>query len=151
VVIDGIKIYGFPWLNQYDIAKVRRNAYVVSSFDMDYRLANIPADTRILVTHGPPHKVLDMVQKTSIDRPVYIGGGMLGKAVGQLKPAIHVFGHAHSGHGVKLNNGTISVNAALCNTRNEVAHMPVVVNFDPEHPEQSTVGFVYQPLAKKKA
>lgn len=52
----------------------------------------IPADTDILITHGPPKGHLDLGQ----------GCKYLLAEMWRRGPRLHVFGHIHSGHGVEL-------------------------------------------------
>ena len=51
----------------------------------------------ILVTHGPPWGVLDMV-----DGSESVGCQSLRTAVRRVSPKLHVFGHIHEGYGVKM-------------------------------------------------
>lgn len=81
-----LKIYGSPltprhgnWAFQYP-----RNRDVWHN--------NIPADTDILITHGPPKGHLDAEQ---------LGCKYLLDELWRKKPRLHVFGHVHEGHGVE--------------------------------------------------
>ena len=72
----------------------------------------IPDDTDILLTHTPPHSILDKTRKG-----VLAGCKVLKNVLdsGRLKSLrLHVFGHIHEGYGAELrDNGTAEVNAAL--------------------------------------
>lgn len=84
----------------------------------------IPPDTDVLITHGPPFGTLD---KTDILGP-HLGCEDLTKAVLQIKPKLHVFGHIHGGHGQEINkSGTLFVNAAVLNERYVHTHAPIVI------------------------
>ncbi|KAG8679346.1 hypothetical protein FRC08_017035 [Ceratobasidium sp. 394] len=60
---------------------------------------DIPLDTDILITHGPPRNHLDM---TSRGRRV--GCPALLDRLWQVRPALHVFGHIHEGWGKETVN-----------------------------------------------
>jgi Icc-related predicted phosphoesterase len=68
----------------------------------------IPADTDILITHGPPKGVLDNG----------VGDEELLLKVNKIKPAIHCFGHAHGQNGIKTINDTAFINALIVNCLN---------------------------------
>lgn len=83
----------------------------------------IPRSVDILMTHGPPYKILDGVPE--FDEDAYpsdesitvrhVGCEELLKAVARAKPRVHVFGHVHSGHGRIERDGTTFINAAIMN------------------------------------
>jgi len=74
----------------------------------------IPEDTDILVTHGPPHGILDeALGKTRA------GCEDLMARVGEVKPRLHAFGHIHQAYGTEVRawkdaggKKTVFVNAA---------------------------------------
>ena len=87
----------------------------------------IPADTDVLVTHGPPFGILD---KTDILGP-HLGCEELSKAVARIKPRLHVFGHIHGGYGTKSTDGNlISSNCAVLNERYLLSNAPTVVELN---------------------
>jgi Icc-related predicted phosphoesterase len=102
--VEGIKIWGSPvqpWF--YDWAFNRkRGADIKKHWDL------IPDNTEILITHGPPHDVLD--QTVHGDR---VGCTDLLDAVKRIKPKLHVFGHIHEAHGHKLIDGVDFYNASV--------------------------------------
>jgi hypothetical protein len=57
---------------------------------------NIPADTDIVMTHGPPHGTLDFANNK------HLGCEGLKTAVEVARPILHCFGHIHEGYGVNL-------------------------------------------------
>ncbi|OHE92194.1 hypothetical protein CORC01_12488 [Colletotrichum orchidophilum] len=57
---------------------------------------DIQADTDIVITHGPPHGMMDM----AADRE-RIGCPQLFAAVARSQPRLHCFGHVHGGWGAK--------------------------------------------------
>ncbi len=56
--------------------------------------ATIPADTDILITHGPPLGIRDHERGSNERR----GCPQLREAVLRVKPRLHVFGHVHGGY-----------------------------------------------------
>ncbi|KAI0268294.1 Metallo-dependent phosphatase-like protein [Gloeopeniophorella convolvens] len=52
--------------------------------------------TDILLTHGPPHGILDRVDDGSS-----VGCEALSARLTELRPRLHLFGHIHEAHGVK--------------------------------------------------
>ena len=72
---------------------------------------HIPNALDVLVTHGPPHGILD---QTTSDGP-HLGCEELLQAVRQKGPKVHVFGHIHGGAGIRSEGNTLFVNAAYLN------------------------------------
>ena len=85
--------------------------------------AQIPADTDILVTHGPPYGILDEEPETKH----HAGCRELLDAVVRVKPKLHVFGHLHSCYGLAKNAHTTFVNAALLGPDGGIEQPPVVL------------------------
>lgn len=50
----------------------------------------------IVMTHGPPHSILDQVDHQSLGCPNLL------RAVGRARPLMHCFGHIHEGHGANI-------------------------------------------------
>jgi hypothetical protein len=58
---------------------------------------NIPADTDLVITHGPPLGIMDKpIGQSRIGCPQLFG------AVAKAQPRLHCFGHIHDGWGAKL-------------------------------------------------
>ncbi|KAH7157948.1 Metallo-dependent phosphatase-like protein [Dactylonectria estremocensis] len=57
---------------------------------------DIEKGTDIVITHGPPHGIMDMSNKKRIGCPDLFA------AVAKAQPKVHCFGHVHSGWGAKL-------------------------------------------------
>lgn len=124
--IAGLKFYGSPWQPRfYDWAfNLNRGAEMAEKWEM------IPDDTNILITHGPPNGILDVVETR-------FGGSHEGceelrKRVedlgskGQLK--LHVFGHIHGGYGVHDQFGLKFVNASTCDEEYHPTQSPIVID-----------------------
>jgi Icc-related predicted phosphoesterase len=86
----------------------------------------IPSGIDILVSHGPPHKILDGVPEGG-GRVRHCGCPQLLAKVLELKPKFHFFGHIHEGRGIHTQDGITFVNASICNENYQPIHKPVVV------------------------
>lgn len=69
-------------------------------------IARIPNDTDILITHFPPHGILDF------DDGIYYGSEELLERLKRLLLKAHLFGHIHASHGTMERESTIFSNAA---------------------------------------
>jgi len=124
-VIDGVKIYGSPYQPAfYDWAfNLPRNGW-----ELELKWKDIPDDTDILVTHGPPFGHCDVTPYGNLN----VGCELLRARIDELKPKIHVFGHVHSGYGYKFHEGTHFINAAVLNEKYKYANKPFTIDWDPE-------------------
>jgi Icc-related predicted phosphoesterase len=76
----------------------------------------------VLVTHGPPHGILDRT-----DDGEHVGCEELTAAVARVRPKLHVFGHIHEGYGQRVLDGVRYVNASICDVRYRPEQGAVVV------------------------
>lgn len=120
-IYKGIKFYGSPWQPEffnwaYNLPRGEKLAE---------KWALIPNDTNVLITHGPPHGILDNIK----GRAEHLGCVDLKDRVLQVKPMIHAFGHIHSGANgaVKLQHGTLYINASQLDEHYKPKYKPVVV------------------------
>jgi hypothetical protein len=116
VVSLGLKIWGSP-ITPHDGGAFGRSNPV----DRCKIYGKIPADTDILITHGPPFGILD--------GDPHSGCMELRKCVDVIRPKLHVFGHAHSGYGVARIGRTIYANAAMLTELGNVDRTPLVFSF----------------------
>ena len=116
VEIEGIKIWGSPvspWF--YDWAFNRqRGADIRTHWDL------IPADTDILMTHGPAHGILDLTTQN-----IPAGCEELLLKIKEIQPKIHLSGHIHEGYGGVEKFGTYFVNASVLDMRYNLVNVPV--------------------------
>jgi len=129
VTPEGLKIYGSPWQPEFcDWAfNLPRGNPLKEKWDM------IPADTDILVTHGPPYGIMDRIQPPF--HPKFeregedpnVGCKELLNAATKIKLMLHVFGHIHSSAGICTINNTIFVNAAICDEQYNPINPPIVI------------------------
>lgn len=121
--IEGVKLWGSPVTCDDEAfgcgtAEERRELY-----------ASIPAGTDIVITHGPPHGILDEEFNGS---GVHRGCAELRAAVERVKPSYHIFGHVHASHGAAKFGETISANVALIGWGGDLDKRPVTFDFIPE-------------------
>lgn len=90
-IINGIKIWGSPitpWFHDWAFNRERGDD-ILKHWDL------IPKDTDILITHGPPYKIGDMVYR---DRE-NVGCEDLLNKLKEIQPKVYIFGHIHEGYG----------------------------------------------------
>ena len=56
--------------------------------------SHIPPETEVLLTHGPPHGILDTIHNGES-----VGCEELISRLRAIRPRLHVFGHIHEAHG----------------------------------------------------
>jgi len=118
-----VKIYGSPWQPEfYNWAfNLPRN-----DKEMKARWDAIPANTDILVTHGPPFGYQDIPGGVSIR----VGCEMLRYRVDEIKPKIHVFGHIHGSAGYYFDGHTHFFNASILNEQYQYTNLPFTFEWD---------------------
>ncbi len=125
-VIEGLKIYGSPWQPRFFAWAF----YLNRGYEIAEKWKLIPDDIDILITHGPPNGILDLVPRKGWDENT--GCEELRKRVekiaelGNLK--LHVFGHIHCGYGIHEEFGIKFVNASTCDEQYSPIQAPIVVD-----------------------
>jgi len=102
IEIEGVNIWGSP-VTPYFLGmafNARRGKEIKKVWD------KIPAETDILITHGPPQVILDNG----------VGDEELLHAINKIRPPVHCFGHAHGQNGIETLNGTTFINASIVNS-----------------------------------
>jgi Icc-related predicted phosphoesterase len=118
VEVEGLHFWGTPTTPLYG------GAFGMSSARDRRRLySTIPDDTDAVITHGPPFGILDCPPGAES----HAGDLELLEAVGRVQPKLHVFGHFHPGHGVKVTEQTVFVNAALLGDDGGIRWDPIVL------------------------
>jgi len=118
IEMQGLKIWGSPTTPLYG------GAFGLSSERDRVKLySQVPPDTDILVTHGPPFGILDQASGSSDHQ----GCPILLDRVLQSKPKLHVFGHVHGAHGTFSTEETVFVNAALLGLDGDINEVPIVI------------------------
>lgn len=119
VELNGLSIYGAPWCP--DLSGF---AYYASEEELLEKWRKIPNKTDILITHTPPHGILDLPTSQS----VHLGCPHLLDELERIKPQLHVFGHVHASHGSCTESGISFVNASIVGGQDfEVRHTPTII------------------------
>jgi Icc-related predicted phosphoesterase len=121
VTIEGLKIYGSPWQPWfYDWAfNLRRGSEIAARWEL------IPADTEVLVTHGPPYGFHDLTPQGRA-----VGCQDLLRRIEEIKPRLHIFGHIHNGYGMSMASGTTFINASICDEQYRPCNAPIVYDME---------------------
>lgn len=125
VELEGIKIWGSPVQPEfYNWAFNRQRGPVIKKhWDL------IPADTDVLITHGPVHSHCDLViSGWSPNNRENVGCVDLKNVVEKIKPKFHICGHIHCAYGVSSNKDTMFINAASVNEDYEIVNKPLIFN-----------------------
>ncbi len=122
--VKDYKIWGTPWSLWFHGVNPKCKAFMGSENDLKKKFALIPDDIDILITHSPPHGILDLCESG------HVGSKTLRRIMGRVKPKLWVCGHIHEGYG-EFKDTTISgidyhiVNASIMNEHYEPVNKPV--------------------------
>lgn len=117
--LEGVNFWGSPFTPRfYDWAfNCDRGPDMQTHWDC------IPADTHVLVTHGPPHGVGDTNLRGSHE-----GCENLRDTVARISQLrLHVYGHIHFSYGQISSGAHRSINAAVLDERYQPKNEPVVI------------------------
>lgn len=89
--------------------------------DLEKKWGQVPDDVDVLISHGPPYTVLDLLIK---------GGEQAGSIdhhdrVLLIEPTLNVFGHIHEAYGQEHYAGIDFINCSLLNFSYEMVNQPV--------------------------
>ncbi len=124
IEINGLVFWGSPYtpaIGEFE------NYWAFSPERGGYELRDIwnaiPNDTDILLTHGPPHGILDQTKSG-----YYVGCELLIGKIIKVKPKLHIFGHIHEGYGIyRARYGTTFVNCSVVDENYNLKNKPVEV------------------------
>lgn len=105
VELEGLKFYGSPYTSIYNDW-----AFMGDAKFMKENWLDIPTNTDVLITHGPPKYILDVSSSYRGNQ----GCDFLAQMVVQRKPILHCFGHIHEGAGYRKFQDIMFVNSAVC-------------------------------------
>jgi len=125
---EDIKVmdFGITWFGDTSISVMSHTptfgtgwAYNEYSDKLKQRCEAIFDEPNVLVTHGPPHGILDMTDG------MHVGCEHLLKKVKEIKPDVHIFGHIHTernhiNSAIQARYGTLFVNASVVNLHHKV-------------------------------
>ncbi len=133
IEFEGLKIWGSPWTPRFG-----NWHFMLDKRDrMREKWDKIPLDTQLLVTHGPPFKMLDKNEDGE-----HVGCRDLACKILALRDLkLHIFGHIHECHGWRHQNydigddtiipqGHLSVNASLMDENYHFFDRPTRIYWD---------------------
>lgn len=121
IEIDGLNIYGTPWVPQF-----YNWAFMKSDEELKSHWNAIPDDTTILITHGPPHGILDILDMET--EPRHCGSITLANRIKEIKKLKHhIFGHIHESYGQIEIDGVSFHNVAALNGNYRYQNPPQVI------------------------
>lgn len=105
---ENFNIYGTPWQPRFFDW-----AFNLDEVDLKEKWKQIPDDTDILISHGPPYGYGDLAYDYDTKKQVHVGSPSLLERIKEVKPKLVVFGHIHAGYGIYSLDDTILVNCSL--------------------------------------
>ncbi|MEJ2487988.1 MAG: metallophosphatase domain-containing protein [Anaerolineales bacterium] len=121
IEIMGVKFFGSPWTPEFfNWAFMRPRGE-----EMRTVWEQVPADTDVLISHGPPKGIFDLTYAGE-----NAGCDELLAAVREIMPKFHIFGHIHEGRGVKRGKDTTFLNASSVSPDYRQIYPPYVVEVD---------------------
>jgi len=122
IVIEGIKFWGSPitpWFHSWAFNRFRGEE-IMKHWEM------IPLDVDVLITHGPPYKILDKVlYESSYNPEINVGCKDLTKKIETLKNLkAHIFGHIHETYGMEIHNEIKYFNASFLDHKYRPTNRP---------------------------
>jgi Icc-related predicted phosphoesterase len=136
--IMGLNFWGSPvtpWFHNWAFNRQRNTEKGYYKGDISGGIKphweKIPLNTDVLVTHGPPYKILDYLHPMyrKPDEDWNKGCEDLLLKVQEVEPVVHAFGHIHEGYGILEGNGkTIFVNASSLNENYEPVNPPITLS-----------------------
>jgi Icc-related predicted phosphoesterase len=99
--VGGLRIYAMPWTWFSPVMW----AFDVPESTVEERVAQIPSDVDVLMTHGPPYGIRDL--NVEHERT---GSRPMARALPRLANLrLHVFGHIHEARGVEGRHHNVAV------------------------------------------
>ncbi len=123
ITIDGIKFWGSPITLRFHNWSFMRDP----GDDIATHWEQIPDNTDVLITHGPPHGILDLVRRQDGSEE-QTGCPQLLEVILKMQPNVHIFGHIHEEYGVSSKSGIEFLNVSTMNQSYRIANSPVVYN-----------------------
>lgn len=117
IQIKGINIFGSPWTPEFF-----NWAYNIQGGDEESLWDQIPHNTQILLTHGPPYGILDLCNGG------HVGCKYLRNKIFHGLPVLkyHLFGHIHEGYGTREISGIFFSNASVMDGGYNFVNPPII-------------------------
>ena len=130
-VYEGVKLYGSPYQPEFCswAFNVKRGPLLAAIW------SQIPEDVDVLITHGPPAKILDF---TLYDRE-HAGCVDLMNRIVEIRPKVHCFGHIHEGYGTHFDGQTWYLNCSVCTLGYVPKNAPHIMDYDEETKEWNLI------------
>lgn len=126
IVIEGLRIYGYPWQPwfhnwAFNLQRAGQGMQVV--------VDQIPDGLDVLLTHGPPHGVLDRTFRGDLVGCELLDERLWDMHLRGVAPRVHCFGHIHEGYGqITIPSRTTTfLNASQCGLRNGIINPPIAL------------------------
>lgn len=124
VEIDGVHFWGSPWTPTF-----LNWAFMLDRGQpLQEKWLQIPENTDVLVTHGPPAGIGDVVSTGPSSQNA--GCRDLLERIDQLALKAHIFGHIHEGYGEYQRGQTRLINASTCTRRYAPTNPPIVLDIE---------------------
>jgi len=117
-----IKFWGSPVTPEFCDWSFARNR----GQDIDQIWSQIPNDTDVVITHGPPLGIGDVNTMQRINCGC---ANLLWHISERVKPKLHVFGHIHESRGLYTDGTTNFANCAICTRQYKAENLPIVVDY----------------------
>jgi Icc-related predicted phosphoesterase len=134
--IEGVNFFGSPYTPTFGSGW----AYNVARNKINRYWDQIPDDTDILITHGPPKGILDATAQGVYYNTnewgnyniISCGDSSLLKKILGMDIKYHVFGHIHNekdiiNHGYRIIDEKVFVNASICNLKSVPVNKPIKI------------------------
>jgi len=128
--IEGINIYGSPYTPSFANMRKGLAFYKERGIELKSIWDEIPDNTDILITHGPPYGIFDHAYDGS-PNGFSVGDKMLLAKIKQINPKYHIFGHIHEDGGKMIKRGnTTFINASVINKEYNLTNKPRVIKYE---------------------
>lgn len=128
-----VTCFGFPYTPTFGGWGFNRDD---TEDDLGLVCEHIPDKVDILLTHGPPYGILDIVPgRTIYDHrkddfveipPLHVGSKQILKRVKEIKPRYVISGHLHYNYGIEEVDGTTFVACPLVNDQYLLCRQPII-------------------------
>lgn len=126
IMIDGLVFWGSPFTPEF-----MNWAFNVPRSELHKYWAEIPDDTDVLITHGPPWGKLDGPYPIVPGQEIldgYLGCVGLKYRVEEVGPRVHIFGHLHRGYGHAKDISTRYYNVAILDEKYQVVNPCTIID-----------------------